>query len=100
MASDAISASRPGTRGDTFENYIKRLQKLEAIADQHPGVEKAYAISAGREIRVIVNPAKVDDENTYLLARELKQKIQQGLEFPGQIKVTVIREMRAVEFAG
>jgi ribonuclease Y len=100
MAADAISASRPGARGDTFENYVKRLQKLEAIADKHPGVEKAYAISAGREIRVIVNPTKVDDANTYLLARELKQKIQQGLEFPGQIKVTVIRETRAVEFAG
>ncbi|MBI1976251.1 MAG: ribonuclease Y [Candidatus Omnitrophica bacterium] len=100
IGADAISASRPGARGDTLENYIKRLQKLEAIADQHPGVAKAYAISAGREIRVIVNPEKINDENTYLLARELKQKIQEGLEFPGQIKVTVIRETRAVEFAG
>ena len=100
MAADTISASRPGARGDTFENYIKRLQKLEAIADQHPGVEKAYAISAGREIRVIVNPDKVNDDMTYLLARELRRKIEAGVEFPGQIKVTVIRERRAVEFAG
>ena len=99
VAADAISASRPGARGDTFENYIKRLKKLEEIADAYPGVEKSYAISAGRELRVIVNPVQVNDETTYALARELRQKIEQGLEFPGQIKVTVIREMRAVEFA-
>ncbi len=99
QAADAVSASRPGARRDTIEAYIKRLEKLEEIANSFPGVEKAYAIQAGREIRVIVNSQEIDDVKTFSLAKDIAKKIQEELEYPGLVKVNVIRELRAVEFA-
>ncbi|HAW50036.1 TPA: ribonuclease Y [bacterium] len=99
QAADAISASRPGARKDTVEAYIKRLEKLESIATGFPGVEKAYAIQAGREIRVIVNSQEVDDVKTFSLAKDIADKIKDGLEYPGPVKVNVIREIRAIEYA-
>lgn len=98
-AADAISASRPGARKETVEMYIKRLQTLEELATSFPGVEKAFAIQAGREIRVIVRPTEIDDVGASALARDIARKIEQDLEFPGQIKVTVLRETRVIEYA-
>ncbi|MGZ4388724.1 MAG: ribonuclease Y [Gaiellaceae bacterium] len=99
IAADAISASRPGARGESLENYIKRLEALEEIAAAKPGVEKVYALQAGREIRVLVKPTEIDDDQAVLLSHEIAREIEGQLEYPGQIKVTVIRESRAVEFA-
>jgi ribonucrease Y len=99
IAADAISASRPGARGESLENYIKRLEALEELAAQRKGVEKVYALQAGREIRVIVKPAEIDDDAAALLSHEIAREIEDHLEYPGQIKVTVIRESRAIEYA-
>ena len=99
QAADAISAARPGARRETLENYIKRLEKLEEIADSFQGVDKSYAIQAGREIRIIVKPDRVDDVIASQMARDIVKRIEGEMEYPGQIKVTVIRESRAVEYA-
>jgi len=99
IAADAISASRPGARGESLEHYIKRLESLEELASQKPGVEKVYALQAGREIRVIVKPGEVDDDTAVLLSHEIAREIEDQLEYPGQVKVTVIRESRAVDTA-
>ena len=98
-AADALSAGRPGARRESIENYIKRLGELEAIATSFEGVSKAYALSAGRELRVFVVPEKVDDFGALSLARDVAKKIESELRYPGEIKVNVIREMRAVEYA-
>jgi ribonuclease Y len=98
-AADVLSAARPGARRGTMENYIKRLQDLEKIANEFPGVKQSYAISAGRELRVFVVPEKVDDFRALEMAREIANRIQSELKYPGEIKVNVIREMRAVEYA-
>ena len=99
QAADAISASRPGARRETLETYIKRLEKLEEIADSFEGVEKSFAIQAGREVRLIVKPDKVSDSQMVLMAREVAKKVENEMEYPGQIKVNVIRETRAIEYA-
>ncbi len=99
IAADAISASRPGARGENLENYIKRLEALEEIAAAKPGVAKAYALQAGREIRVMVEPTEVDDDGAVLLSHEIAREIEDSLEYPGQVKVIVIRESRAIEVA-
>ncbi|MBA3844825.1 MAG: ribonuclease Y [Actinobacteria bacterium] len=100
IAADAISAARPGARGEGLEHYIKRLESLEELASNHPGVEKVYALQAGREIRVLVKPHEIDDDGAVLLSHEIAREIENHLEYPGQIKVTVIRESRAVDVAG
>ena len=97
--SDAISAARPGARREMLESYVKRLQKLETIADSFPGVEKTYAVQAGREIRLMVRPEIVDDVAAHKLARDAAKKIEEEMDYPGQIKVTVIRETRAINYA-
>jgi len=99
QAADAISAARPGARRENLENYIKRLEKLEEIATSFDGVEKSFAIQAGRELRLMVKPEVVNDENMVLIAREIVKRIENELEYPGQIKVNVIRESRTVEYA-
>ena len=99
QAADAISASRPGARRENVENYIRRLEKLEELTGTYPGVEKAYAIQAGREVRIMVKPEEVSEDNMILLARELAKKIETELEYPGQIKINVIRETKATEYA-
>jgi ribonuclease Y len=99
QAADAISAARPGSRRETLETYVKRLQKLEGIADGFKGVEKSFAIQAGRELRVIIVPDEVDDSALLLLARDIANRIEEELEYPGQIKVSLIRETRAIEYA-
>ncbi len=99
QAADAVSAARPGARRDTVENYLKRLAELESIASSFQGVEKSYAIQAGRELRVFVTPTAVDDLSMQKLAREIANRIQQDLKYPGEIRVTAIRETRAVEYA-
>ncbi|MBI1864189.1 MAG: ribonuclease Y, partial [Nitrospirae bacterium] len=98
-AADAISAARPGARRDILESYVKRLEKLEEVAQSFKGVEKAYAIQAGREIRIIVRPEEVSDIFSAQISRDIAKKIEKEMSYPGQIKVTVIREMRHVEYA-
>ncbi len=99
QAADAISASRPGARRETLEAYIKRLEQLESIADSFEGVDKSFAIQAGREIRIIVKPEKVDDNQMTLMAREIAKKVEDEMEYPGQIKVNVVRETRVIDYA-
>jgi len=98
-AADAISAARPGARAETLETYVKRLESLEKIANSFKGVSKTYALQAGREIRIIVDPDKINDDESIVMARDIRKKIEEGMEYPGQIKVIVLREKRAVEFA-
>ncbi|MGD0114681.1 MAG: ribonuclease Y [Dehalococcoidia bacterium] len=99
QVSDSVSGGRPGARRETLEHYIKRMQSLEAVAHEFKGVEKAFAIQAGREIRIIVKPEEIDDLESMRLARDISRKIEETLEYPGQVKVTVVRETRAVEYA-
>ncbi len=99
QAADAISAARPGARRDILESYVKRLEKLEGIADSFKGVSKAFALQAGREIRIMVESEKITDEEAVWLSKDIARRIENELEYPGQIKVTVIRETRAVEYA-
>jgi ribonuclease Y len=99
ICADSISAGRPGARRETLETYVKRLKKLEEIADSFQGVEKTFAVQAGREIRMIVKPEQIDDLAAIKLARDTARRIEEEMEYPGQIKVTVIRESRAVDFA-
>ena len=99
QAADQISGGRPGARRETLESYVKRLETLEKIATEFNGIEKAYAIQAGREIRVMVRPEDVDEDMAMVLARDIAKKIESEMEYPGQIRVTVIRESRAVEYA-
>ena len=99
QAADAVSAARPGARRENVENYIRRLQKLEELTGSYPGVEKAFAIQAGREVRIMVKPEEVSEDNMVLLARDVAKKIESELEYPGQIKINVIRETKAVEYA-
>ena len=99
QAADAVSASRPGARRETLTAYIKRLEGLEEIANSFDGVESSYAIQAGRELRIVINPDKIDDDEAVLMSREVAKKIQDTMQYPGQIKVTILRETRAVEYA-
>lgn len=99
QAADAISAARPGARRENIENYIKRLEKLEEITGSYPGVGTSYAIQAGREVRVMVKPEQVSEDDMVILARELAKRIESELEYPGQIKVHVLRETKVIEYA-
>ena len=96
---DAISSSRPGARRESFENYIKRLEQLEGICNEFKGVEKSYAISAGREVRIMVKPEQISDSESIVLAKDIAKKIENEMQYPGQIKVVVIRENRVTETA-
>ena len=96
---DALSASRPGARNDSLENYLKRLEQLENVANDLEGVDHTFAVQAGRELRVIVKPEEIDDVGAYKIARDVKEKIEETMQYPGTIKVTVIRETRAQEEA-
>ena len=99
QVADTLSAARPGARNDSLENYIKRLEQLETIGNSFAGVEKTYAMQAGREVRVIVKPAEIDDTTSFKIARDMKEKIEKEMQYPGTIKITVIRETRAEEEA-
>ena len=99
QAADAVSAARPGARRENLETYIKRLQKLEEIANSFTGIEKSFAIQAGREVRIMVKPDEVSDDEMAFIARDIARKIEEELEYPGQIKINVIREMREVDYA-
>jgi ribonuclease Y len=99
MAADAVSGARPGARRESIENYVKRLEALEKIADSFPGVEKSYAIQAGREVRIMVEPKNVDDSRASQLASDVARRVERELQYPGMIKVVVIRETRAMEYA-
>jgi len=99
QAADAISAGRPGARRENLENYIKRLEQLEEITGSFPGVEKSYAIQAGREVRVMIKPEVVSEDEMVILAHDIAKRIEDEMEYPGQIKVNVIREVKAVEYA-
>ena len=96
---DILSASRPGARNDSLENYIKRLEQLESIANSFDGIDKSFAMQAGRELRILVKPDEVDEVKTHKIAREIKSRIEQEMQYPGTVKVTVIRETRAMEEA-
>ncbi|MGH7925039.1 MAG: ribonuclease Y, partial [Candidatus Binatus sp.] len=98
-AADALSGARPGARREVLESYVKRLEDLETIAKSFKGVEKCFAVQAGREMRVIVEPTQISDEDTSMLARDVARKIETDMTYPGQIRVTVIRETRATELA-
>jgi ribonuclease Y len=98
-AADALSGGRPGARRETLDLYIKRLEALETVATSFDGVQRAFAIQAGREVRVLVQPDAIDDLGSLTLARDVAKKIEESLQYPGQIKVTVIRETRAVDYA-
>ena len=98
-AADDISAARPGARRENLEAYIRRLERLEEISNSFPGVERSFAIQAGREVRIMVKPEEVSDDNMVLLAHDLAKKIENDLEYPGQIKISMIRETRAVDYA-
>jgi ribonuclease Y len=99
QVADAISGSRPGARSDSIENYLKRLGDLEAIANSFKGVEKAYALQAGREIRIFVTPGEIDDLKAKQMARDIALRIEKELKYPGEIKITIIRETRVIEYA-
>ena len=99
QAADAISAARPGARRENLENYIKRLQKLEEIADSFPGIEKSFAIQAGREVRIMVKPEEINDQQMVLVAHDIVKRIETELKYPGQIKVHMVRESRVVDYA-
>jgi ribonuclease Y len=99
QAADALSGARPGARGDTLEGYVTRLRELEALAARHEGVEKVYAMQAGREIRVMVDPGETDDERAALLSHEIAGAVEREVSYPGRIKITVIRESRATNYA-
>ena len=99
QTADAISAARPGARRESLENYIKRLENLERIANSFEGVEKSFALQAGRELRILVKPEKISDDEMVVIAREIAKKIENELEYPGEIKVNLLRESKAIDYA-